>query len=375
MMWEWFTLNGLGILIWSIVVLIILVVALHRVEDKIERMSEQKKHRSWPVRLRLALRVFIGICLALVAIAAVAVVGNEEGAAAVVSRQAIEDWFVAHGPYIIAVLAIAYLMYRLAKLLMPKMAGGWVGQRGKGRRALEELKKRRHTLSSVLTRWATVLIVVVAVLMILAEVGISIVPVLATAGVAGIVIGFGAQGVVKDMLRGTFILAQNLYNKGDVVQVAGKTGLVEDVSIWRTVMRDLDGIVHTIPSGEITTVSNYTKEWSRVNLNIPVAYGEDLDRVTEVLNRVGAELAQDEVFGAMITGAPRVLRVDNFGDSGIEIKVLGETKPLKQWDVAGELRKRIKKAFDEEGIEIPWPHVKLYFGGAVPPTGHSGPSG
>jgi len=375
MMCEWFTLNGLWILIWAIVVLIILVVVLHRVEDKIERMSEQKKHRLWPVRLRLALRVFIGICLALVAIAAVAVVGNEEGAAAVVSRQAIEDWFVAHGPYIIAVLAIAYLMYRLAKLLMPKMAGGWVGQRGKGRRALEELKKRRHTLSSVLTRWATVLIVVVAVLMILAEVGISIVPVLATAGVAGIVIGFGAQGVVKDMLRGTFILAQNLYNKGDVVQVAGKTGLVEDVSIWRTVMRDLDGIVHTIPSGEITTVSNYTKEWSRVNLNIPVAYGEDLDRVTEVLNRVGAELAQDEVFGAMITGAPRVLRVDNFGDSGIEIKVLGETKPLKQWDVAGELRKRIKKAFDEEGIEIPWPHVKLYFGGAVPPTGHSGPSG
>jgi small conductance mechanosensitive channel len=178
------------------------------------------------------------------------------------------------------------------------------------------------------------------------------------------------------MLRGTFIVAQNLYNKGDVVQVAGKTGLVEDVSVWRTVMRDLDGIVHTIPSSEITTVSNYTKEWSRVNLDIPVAYGEDLDRVTEVINRVGAELAEDKVFGAMITGAPRVLRVNNFGDSGIEIKVLGETKPLKQWDVAGELRKRIKKAFDEAGIEIPWPHVKLYFGGAVPPPppGQSGPS-
>jgi small-conductance mechanosensitive channel len=373
-MWAWFTLNGLWILIWSIVILIILVVVLQRVENRIEGLAGSKEPCLWPGRLRLALRVLIGICLAFVAASAVAVVGNEEGAAAVVSRQAIEEWFVAHGPYIVAVLAIAFLIYRLAKWLMPKMASRWVGQRGRGRRAREELEKRRHTLSGVLTRWVTALIVIIALLMILSEVGISIAPVLTTAGVAGIVIGFGAQSVVKDMLRGTFIVAQNLYNKGDVVQVAGKTGLVEDVSIWRTVMRDLDGIVHTIPSGEITTVSNYTKEWSRVNLNVPVAYGEDLDRVTEVINRVGAELAEDEVFGAMITGAPRVLRVDNFGDSGIEIKILGETKPLKQWDVTGELRRRIKKAFDEAGIEIPWPHVKLYFGGAMPPPPGAGPS-
>jgi len=373
-MWAWFTLNGLWVLIWSIVALIILVVLLHRVEDRID-LAEAKKPSPFHRRVRLSLRILIGVCLGFVVIAAVAVVGSREGAAAMVTRQTIENWFLEHGPYILAILAIAYLLYRLARLLMPKMAGRWVGQRGRGRRAREEVEKRRQTLSAVLTRWVTVLIVVVAILMILSKLGVSITPVLATAGVAGIVIGFGAQNVVKDLLRGTFIVSQNLYNKGDVVKVAGITGLVEDVSVWRTTMRDLDGIVHTIPSSEITTVSNYTREWSRVNLNIPVAYGEDLDRVTEVINRVGEELAQDNTFGPMIIGTPKVLRVDNFGDSGIELKVLGETKPLKQWDVTGELRKRIKKAFDDEGIEIPWPHVKLYFGDTSPSAGNSKSSG
>ena len=364
-MWAWFSFNGLWVLIWSIVGLIVLVVLLHRVDDKID-LAEEEKPRPLHLRLRLALRILIGVCLGFIGVAAAAVVGSSQGIAAMVTRQTIENWFLDHGPFILAILAIAYVLYRVARFLMPKMAERWVGQRGKGRRAREEVEKRRHTLSAVLTRWTTALIVVVAILMILSEVGVSITPVLATAGVAGIVIGFGAQSVVKDLLRGTFIVAQNLYNKGDVVKVAGVTGLVEDVSIWRTTMRDLDGIVHTIPSGEITTVSNYTKEWSRVNLNIPVAYGEDLDRVTEVINRVAEELAHDTTFGPMIIGTPRVLRVDNFGDSGIEIKVLGETKPLKQWDVAGELRKRIKKAFDSEGIEIPWPHLKLYFGDTPP---------
>ena len=366
-MWAWFTLNSLWILIWSVVALIILVVLLHRIEDKIEDSAEQGKSSPFHMRIRLALRIIIGVCLGVVVVAAVSVVGSHQGASGIVTRQTIENWFLEHGPYILAILAIAYLLYRLVRLLMPKMAERWVSQRGRGRRAREELEKRRQTLSGVLSRWITILIVVVAILMILSQVGISITPVLATAGVAGIVIGFGAQSVIRDMLRGIFIVSQNLYNKGDVVRIAGISGLVEDVSVWRTVMRDLDGIVHTIPSGEITTVSNYTKEWSRVNLNIPVAYGENLDHVIDVINRVGEEMAQDKTFGPMILGTPKVLRVDNFGDSGIEIKVLGKTKPLKQWDVMGELRKRIKEAFDKEGIEIPWPHVKLYFGDSSRP--------
>ena len=132
----------------------------------------------------------------------------------------------------------------------------------------------------------------------------------------------------------------------------------------RTVLRDLDGTVHSIPNGEISVASNYTKEWSRANLNISVGYGEDLDRVIRVINRVGKEMAEDPDWAPRISKAPQTLRVDNLGDSGIDIKIVGETKPLAQWEVMGELRLRLKKVFDKEGIEIPWPHTKVFFGNA-----------
>jgi small conductance mechanosensitive channel len=189
---------------------------------------------------------------------------------------------------------------------------------------------------------------------------------LAGLGVAGIAIGFGAQSLVRDLINGIFILLENQYGIGDVVTAAGISGLVEEVNLRRTILRDLDGIVHTIPNGEIRIASNFTKDYSRVNLNIPVAYGEDLDHVIAVINRIGKELAQDPAWQDLILKPPQVLRVDNFGDSGIEIKVLGDTRPIRQWDVMGELRRRLKKVFDEEGIEIPWPHTKVYFGNLPP---------
>ena len=147
-----------------------------------------------------------------------------------------------------------------------------------------------------------------------------------------------------------------------MVEIAGISGTVEEVNLRRTVLRSLDGVLHTIPNGAITTSSNYTRDWSRVKLDVPVAYGEDMDKVFTVINRVGNELATDEYFSKLIKTPPQVLRVQNFGDSGIDIRILGDVRPMMQWEVTGELRKRLKKAFDEEGIEIPWPHVKLYFG-------------
>jgi small conductance mechanosensitive channel len=204
--------------------------------------------------------------------------------------------------------------------------------------------------------------VVVALFMILSELGIDIGPLLAGAGVIGIAVGFGAQSLIKDLLGGMFILIEDQYNKGDVVKIAGIAGLVEEVNLRRTVLRDLEGIVHSIPNGQITTVSNYTRDWARVKLDISVGYGEDMDHVFKVINRVGKELAEDKYFKDLIKTPPQVLRVQKFGDSGIDIRVLGDVRPMKQWEVTGELRKRLKKAFDDEGIEIPWPHVKLYFG-------------
>ena len=143
-------------------------------------------------------------------------------------------------------------------------------------------------------------------------------------------------------------------------QRGGRIGVVAHIVIGR----DLDGIVHHVPNGEIRIASNYTRHFARVNLNISVAYGTNLDHAINVLNRVGKELAADKDWHSLIRSAPQVLRVDNLGDSGIDIKVLGDVKPLQQWAITGELRKRIKKAFDEEGIEIPWPHTKVYFGNA-----------
>ncbi|MGD0765189.1 MAG: mechanosensitive ion channel family protein, partial [Dehalococcoidia bacterium] len=144
------------------------------------------------------------------------------------------------------------------------------------------------------------------------------------------------------------------YGIGDIVAVAGVTGRVEEVNLRRTVLRDLDGTVHSVPNSEIRVASNYTREWSGVNMNVTVAYEADIDRVTEVIDRVGRELAAERPYKSLITEAPHVVRVDAFKDSGVSLKVLGVTKPMRQWEVMGELRKRLKKAFDAEHIEMRW---------------------
>lgn len=220
----------------------------------------------------------------------------------------------------------------------------------------DELAKRYQTLSAVTIKTFEIIIWVVFAFMALSLVGIPIAPVLAGASVAGIAIGFGAQTIVKDILSGLFVLVENQYGKGDVVTIAGIAGYVEDVNLRRTVLRDLDGTVHNIPNGEVRVASNLTRDWSRVNMNVSVAYGADLDHVMATINRVGEQMASDPVFGPLIVEPPKMLRVEAFEDSGIAIKILGVTKPIKQWDVMGELRKRLKKAFDDEGIEIPYPH-------------------
>jgi small conductance mechanosensitive channel len=197
---------------------------------------------------------------------------------------------------------------------------------------------------------------------ILAEVGVNIGPALASLGIFGLAVSFGAQSLIKDLINGLFILVENQYSVGDVVKVSGIAGLVEEVNLRRTVLRDLDGAVHYIPNSEVTIASNFTKEFSRVNMNISVGYGEDLDRVIGVINQVCTTMAAEKEWKDKIIKTPQVLRVDKLGDSGIDIKILGDTKPSAQWEIMGELRKRIKHEFDKSHIEIPWPHMKVYFG-------------
>lgn len=273
-------------------------------------------------------------------------------------------WIGEHGWRIILIVVISLFAILAIGGVIPKVMVATVARRPG--ELEEEIKKRTETLSRVLVNAIQVAIILATFFMVLSELKIDITPILAGVGVAGIAIGFGAQSLVKDLVAGLFVILEGQYHVGDVVRIADVSGLVEDINLRRTVLRDLDGIVHTVPNGEIRVASNFTKEWSRVNMNISVAYGEDLDRVMAVIDRVGKELAEDPVWASLILTPPRALRVDNLGDSGIEIKILGETKPIRQWDVMGELRKRLKKTFDAEGIEIPWPHTKVYFGNWPP---------
>jgi len=273
------------------------------------------------------------------------------------------NWLTEHGPRILLIIAISLVLYYLMRHFVPIMVKRTVLRTMAGK-AKTAIKKRAATLSNVFIETGMVFVGIIAIFMIISELGINIAPALAGLGIAGIAVGFGAQTLVKDIFNGVLILLENQYGIGDIIKIAGIVGLVEDITLRRTVLRDLDGIVHSIPNSEIAVASNYTKDWSRVNMNISVGYGEDLDHVIKVINKVGKEMAEDSEWAPQILKAPEVLRVDEFGDSGIVIKILGETKPLVQWDVMGELRLRLKKVFDKEGIEIPWPHIKLFFGHA-----------
>ena len=360
--WQWFSSNSIWILIVSAGALAILIFGRPRVHALLGRISSASR-RLFCQRAADAIIVTLDtLILLVIASGAVAITLSREGPGALITPDSIKIWFVEHGLLVLLIVAISYLIYRLIKSAIPSIVERSMSARGRGRKAREDLARRVQTLSSALVTLTAIIVSIAAIFMMLGEVGVDVTPLLATAGVAGIAIGLGAQSLIRDIIAGLFILVEDQYNKGDVVKVAGIAGQVEDVTLKRTVLRDLDGIVHSIPNGDITTASNYTKEYSRLNLDVPVAYGEDLDKCIEIINRVGQELAKDPAWGPKIRSAPQSLGVNKFGDSGIDIKVLGDTKPMMQWEVTREYRLRIKKAFDREGIEIPWPHIKLYHG-------------
>jgi moderate conductance mechanosensitive channel len=273
------------------------------------------------------------------------------------------DWLLHHGVRIGVLLLLALLASWTARRAVPRAVRLTLARQhlddleeAAETIALEEQAKRSATLSDVLVRTVEATAFLLAAIVALGEAGFQLGPLIAGAGVVGLAIGFGAQTLVRDVLGGLFILLENQYTTGDVVNIAGIGGSVQAINLRRTVLRDIDGIVHTIPNGEVRVSSNLTRSFARVNLNVSVGYGEDLDRVRDVIDAVGRELAADPEWSERILEAPAVLRVNKLGDSGIEIKILGTVRPTKQWEVTGELRKRVKQAFDREGIEIPFPH-------------------
>jgi small conductance mechanosensitive channel len=231
------------------------------------------------------------------------------------------------------------------------------------------ISQRALTLLPLLRTVALGLLVLLAGLTVLSELGVDIAPLLAGAGVVGLAIGFGSQTLVKDLVTGVFILSEDQIAVGDVVNVADRSGLVEALTIRTIRLRGLDGNVHVIPYSEVKTVENMTKDYSRYVLDVGVAYREDTDRVVEVLKELGAELQKDPEFGSRILAPIEILGVDRFADSAVIVRARLMTRPIEQWNVGREFNRRMKKRFDELGIEIPFPTRTVYFG--VDQTGNA----
>ncbi len=271
------------------------------------------------------------------------------------------------GLHVVIILLLAWLLLkfsnkgiRMLKLYLIRQAAGD-----------KEEEKRIDTLGRVFRYIVSVLIILVAGMLVLTEVGISIAPILATAGVLGIAVGFGAQTLVKDYFTGFFMLLENQVRQGDVVIVAGLAGFVEEVTLRYIRLRDYDGYVHFIPNGAVTTVSNLSREYAYAVVDVGVAYREDVDEVMQVMFEVGAAMRAEDEFKDKILEDMEMAGVDQWADSSVVIKCRFKVRALEQWGVRRGYLQRLKKAFDARGIEIPFPHVTVYPGqardGSAPP--------
>lgn len=271
--------------------------------------------------------------------------------------QNVVQWLVSSGVQILLISILMLIALRVSRLFSGRMFTAM-----SKRKEDEEIQKRAETLSSVVKYVLNIVILVVALMMILGEFNVEIGPIIAAAGVLGLAIGFGAQSLVKDVISGFFILLEDQVRVGDVVQIAGKGGLVEKVNLRMIILRDLAGNVHFVPNGETGVVTNMTKEYSRYVFEIGIAYREDVDEVIQVIKEVDEELRNDDEFSKDILEPIEVLGLDQFADSAVVIKARTTTKPIKQWRIGREFNRRLKIRFDAEDIEIPFPHVTLYPG-------------
>jgi small conductance mechanosensitive channel len=261
---------------------------------------------------------------------------------------------------VVAILLMVFVIMRLAHVFVRGIARAFLSREKLEGTAKEltavEIKKRQDTIEILAVNVIRVFVVTIAVLMILETgLGLDIGPAIAGVGIVGIAIGLGTQHLVRDYLNGALILMENQYAIGDVVRIAGVSGQVEDFTLRRTTLRDGDGTVHTVPNGEITVASNLTRVFGRVNVEIQVVYGTDVDIAIAVVNGVGRQLADDPEWGPRILEAPQVDRVSALGDYGITLAIVGKVRASEQWGVSGELRKRLLAAFQSHGIEMPQP--------------------
>jgi small conductance mechanosensitive channel len=258
---------------------------------------------------------------------------------------------------IIVIVLVAWVAIRLSNASIHRIVRALVDRETTVGTAREltavEAQKRTDTIDTLVTRIVRLLIILIAMATILEAFRISVAPAIAGLGIIGVALGFGAQHLVRDYVNGALILLENQFSRGDVVQIAGVAGTVEDFSLRRTTLRDLDGRVHTVPNGAIVVASNMTRVWARLNMDVVVTHETDLEKVIAVVERVGREMAADPGWEKRVLEAPRVDRVEAVTDLGVTLKVLGTVLAADRWSGAGELRRRLLASFRAEGIALP----------------------
>ncbi|MGB3648176.1 MAG: mechanosensitive ion channel family protein [Desulfobulbales bacterium] len=277
-------------------------------------------------------------------------------------------WIITTLPSLLIIFVMAFLALKLTNIFLHRLKPLMIKHMESGTEIdTTEMEKRIDTLLKILRSMIKIIVWLMIGMLILRKIGIDIAPIIAGAGIVGLAIGFGAQELVRDFISGFFMLLENQIRNGDVAIINGTGGLVEHVGMRTIVLRDLSGVVHIFQNGKINTLSNMTKNWSGMVFDIGVAYKEDTDRVVDVIQQVADELRADPDFKNKILEPIEIFGVDQFGDSAVVIKARFKTKPIEQWAVGREFRRRLKKAFDDQGIEIPFPHRTVYWGEEIKP--------
>ncbi len=268
------------------------------------------------------------------------------------------DIFLEAAPKILLIIIIGFIVIKVAGKILERI----IRKAIKGEPELDEAAelKREDTLIAILGGTLKILLWIIILLLVLSELSVNIAPLIASAGVVGIAIGFGGQYLIRDIITGVFILIENQYRVGDSVDINDFVGKVEEISLRKTTLRDIDGNVHHIPHGEITIVTNKSAKFSQVNINFGIAYESDIDKAIEVINEVGVSLYEDDVWSKNLLEAPYFKRVQDLADSAVILKIFAKTRPGKQFDIAGELRLRLKKECDKVGISIPYPQMVIH---------------
>ena len=273
-----------------------------------------------------------------------------------------QDWLSRSGKDILIIVALTVAAYVAFRMIFPPIA----------RRAIlgkapqdPELIRRADTIVGVIMRTSAGVFFLVGLLTLLPEIGVDVTALLAGLGITGLAIALGAQALVRDGISGVFLLAEDQYRTGDVIRIADVTGTVEAITLRRTIIRDTDGVVHSVPNGVITVVANYTRDYAMVNVAVRVSYGEDLKKVSGVITDVAQQMQADETLSSRLIDSPSLNRVESVGNEGVTVVVSARTTPEARWDVTNELKRRLAEAFLAEGIHVPYPTLDSIEGDAT----------